>query len=499
MKRRPKGTGAIYETGDKRKEFRYRGELIIGKKESGEKIRKTFRGATQADVDAQMRKFKKAGNEKVVLFSEALDNMLEFKVKQKKVKDKTKILVEGLINNHLGPSFGNFTLEKLTPEYCKNQFNKWENKFSYSMRKKLLQNARLAFDLAKRNYNITINNPFDGIVIHNENRNKPKGTHYFTNEQLTSIIAEMRDNRYPMIVSCLWNSGLRINELLALTVDDLDFDNEIIYVNKTLIETKDEHGKWLIKCQDSPKTQLSFRVVPMLGTMKNDLLKALEISNPCSDKLVFCTQTGKYVSSRNVTRSFESAKKRVGITGNNLGLHAIRHSTIIMLIEQNALLKGKADTASIDISKIMGHEINIMAYTYDNEQIERAKRIKEDYDQARMLKALNSEPDASKELNEKQYILDAIDMVYSLCDDGTIDSKYKTEAITFMVHKIKERIHYINIQLKKDLRDELMEYDPSDNTDQVFDKYEKLKANLILQIGHFDETEFNEYIKITTI
>ena len=57
MKRRAKETGAIYETGDKRKEFSYRGELIIGKKESGEKIRKTFHGPTQADVDAQMLKF----------------------------------------------------------------------------------------------------------------------------------------------------------------------------------------------------------------------------------------------------------------------------------------------------------------------------------------------------------------------------------------------------------------------------------------------------------
>ena len=28
MKRRPEGTGAIYETGDKRKEFKYRGELM---------------------------------------------------------------------------------------------------------------------------------------------------------------------------------------------------------------------------------------------------------------------------------------------------------------------------------------------------------------------------------------------------------------------------------------------------------------------------------------
>ena len=38
MKRRPRGTGSIYKTSDKRKEFKYRGELIIGTKANGEKI-----------------------------------------------------------------------------------------------------------------------------------------------------------------------------------------------------------------------------------------------------------------------------------------------------------------------------------------------------------------------------------------------------------------------------------------------------------------------------
>ena len=141
-----------------------------------------------------------------------------------------------------------------------------------------------------------------------------------------------------------------------------------------------------------------------------------------------------------------------------------------MLIENNALLKGKADTSSIDISKVMGHEIDIMAYTYDNEQLERSKRIKKDYDAATVLKALMAEKEKSQELDENIYLHEAIDKIHSLCDTGEIDFKYKADAISYMINKIRERIEYINVGIKEELRGELMEYDPQDDTSHIFKK-----------------------------
>ena len=92
-----------------------------------------------------------------------------------------------------------------------------------------------------------------------------------------------------------------------------------------------------------------------------------------------------------------------------------------------------------------------MAYTYDTEQLERAKRIQKDYNLAQVQKALNKEQEETGLIDEKMYMHEALNMVYSLSDNGIIDFKDKDYAISFILQKVTERVHYINVTLKKEL------------------------------------------------
>ena len=69
------------------------------------------------------------------------------------------------------------------------------------------------------------------------------------------------DRRLFGILLCLY-SGLRIGELLGLEWSDVDLENGIITIDKTVYREKDDHGLWQL-CVDKPKTKSSERRIPL--------------------------------------------------------------------------------------------------------------------------------------------------------------------------------------------------------------------------------------------
>lgn len=68
-------------------------------------------------------------------------------------------------------------------------------------------------------------------------------------------------------------TGLRIGELAGLTWDDVDFEEDTLYVNRTLLYQKDYHtGEYSFRYQ-TPKSESSRRVVPLIP----EVLEVLEM------------------------------------------------------------------------------------------------------------------------------------------------------------------------------------------------------------------------------
>ncbi|RHV01240.1 site-specific integrase [Firmicutes bacterium OM07-11] len=109
-------------------------------------------------------------------------------------------------------------------------------------------------------------------------------------------------DRYKPMFTIAFGTGLRVEELTALTWDDIDFENETINIDKTLHKTKfltENNNRYLI---NTPKTKNAIRKVPMLPEVK----KAFKLQKQYLDSLsircnieingysdfVFCTQNG---------------------------------------------------------------------------------------------------------------------------------------------------------------------------------------------------------------
>lgn len=102
---------------------------------------------------------------------------------------------------------------------------------------------------------------------------------------------------YPVFV-VLFNLGVRIGEMAALTLDDVDFKKNIISVNKTVNRyRKADYGFTMAVA--SPKSETSDRTIPMNSVVKRTLLELKMRGIDFSVKLPYVDDAGRiqgYVS-----------------------------------------------------------------------------------------------------------------------------------------------------------------------------------------------------------
>lgn len=78
--------------------------------------------------------------------------------------------------------------------------------------------------------------------------------------------------RWRPIFTLMINTGLRVGEATGLRWEDIDFENNTISVNHTLVYYKKVEGKTHFAI-NTPKTKAGYRIVPMLDVVKQALLE----------------------------------------------------------------------------------------------------------------------------------------------------------------------------------------------------------------------------------
>ena len=130
-------------------------------------------------------------------------------------------------------------------------------------------------------------------------------------------------------------TGMRKGEVLALQWKDIDFDNDLIYVTKSLAHNV---AKPFIK---EPKTESGKRVIPLLAPLKEKLLSVR--GDP--DDLLFASQVGKPYTLSTFKRKYERFQKETGVKAT---AHQIRHSYATILFENGVDAK--------TVQELLGHK-----------------------------------------------------------------------------------------------------------------------------------------------
>lgn len=161
-------------------------------------------------------------------------------------------------------------------------------------------------------------------------------------------------SRDGFVLIIMLNLGLRVGEALALTWNDIDFENKVVYINKTIqsniINFDKKHGDNATydKLKKSTKTSAGMRV---LGLNDNVIwflneLKAYDERKNIKSKYLCSTSTGTLNTSRNLQRSLDRLMGKCDID-ENVTLHTLRHTFGSTLLRNGVSIEV--------VSKLMGH------------------------------------------------------------------------------------------------------------------------------------------------
>lgn len=164
-----------------------------------------------------------------------------------------------------------------------------------------------------------------------------------------NIIKKHLDGMWGLYCNLLMYTGLRREEALALTYEDIDFKNEIIHINKSLIF---ENGKSYVR--DSMKSAAGKRTVPLLKPLKNILDKE-------GSGYLFTLKDNKPLVKWEFDKGFSKFREETGLRCTS---HQLRHYFATLCFDANLDEK--------DVQDIMGHsKISLTKEVYTHIREER--------------------------------------------------------------------------------------------------------------------------------
>lgn len=284
---------------------------------------------------------------------------LWFEQHKKDIKPTTEQRIKIYFDNHILKRFSNMKITKITPLFCQKILNDWaDNLATY---KQMRIHVSMVFK-----YGILIgvinDNPMERTIIPKRKNNTTKEVtdSYYTKKELQEFfncLQQLKDNRAYTFFRVLAFVGLRKGEALALTWNDIDFENKLLTINKTLAELKS--GEPIIQ---ETKTSSSNRIVQMdsktcsiLKEYKNHTIKekfALGIREEnFNDNVVFSNSVlyreRQYLYKSYPNHVMEKVKRHFPNI-KIIKVHDFRKTNASLLFESGASIK--------DVSQRLGHK-----------------------------------------------------------------------------------------------------------------------------------------------
>jgi integrase len=258
------------------------------------------------------------------------------------------------VDKHINPHIGKVKLCDLKPMHIENLYNtlrkkdrsinedgseniRGKDKIGYS-EKTLLQIHRIlhkAFKKAVGDEKLA-KNPCDGVDAPSPEEYEPT---VYNEEQFAELLDKLEGHRLEALILIAGMCGLRRGELLGLTWEDIDFDNETISVQRNRVPTKEEGV-----IEKEPKTKKSKRSFTIPSVIMPALKRLRGIGK------LYVRLDGEQYHPGSVSSAFSEFLKKNELP--HIRLHDMRHFNGTMMLkhgvsEKEIMERGGWSTASM--------------------------------------------------------------------------------------------------------------------------------------------------------
>ena len=361
MRKKGNGEGSIYEHKRNGKNVGYRGAYTVhtakGPKRryvTGKTREEVRRKLTEAMADRDKGFIFDAGS---LTVGEYLKRWLQDSVKGT-VRQSTYEVYGHMIHPHIVPGLGRVKLKSLTPAHVRGFYSdRLDAKLASATVHKMHVVLHKALDQAVSD-GLIPRNAAKGLKVPQTER---KEIRPLTPEQSRTLLEAARGDRLEALYLLALNTGLRQGELLALKWEDVELEDAVLRVQRTLTRSRGKVGL------GPPKTNKSRRSVGLtqgavealqahLSRQLQEMERMGSLYRPGG--LVFANETGGLINPSNLrNRSFSRLLKHAGLP--RIRFHDLRHTCATLLLSRNVNPK--------IVSEMLGHSsISITLDTYSH-------------------------------------------------------------------------------------------------------------------------------------
>lgn len=340
----------------KRKDGRYEARYIKDVDENNRKIYGYVYGKTYTEAKSKRQDITSNLKKQIVKCS---NNIVDYYINswllQKKieVKESTYSNYYGVIENHIRPYFKDYKLKQLSEEIISNFILK---KIKDGLSSKTIKDIGILLKQLLIFMELNLK-----VVTPKVSKNQIK---ILKSEDKSIIINYIKEHpnydTFGMLLALFM--GLRIGEICALRVKDIDLDNQIIYITHSVKRVKDfdSNTKKTKLIIDTPKSDSGIRELPI----PNEIFSFVtEIKKQYSnDENFIVTNKPMLVDPRGYYYRYERILKKSGF--DNYDFHTLRHTFATDCINLGCDAK--------TLSELLGHsdvKISLSVYVHPSKQL----------------------------------------------------------------------------------------------------------------------------------